>query len=97
MNSNSANDFQWSVMIKEGWIRTGITSELQRKKGWIEDFDENAIIYSPCYGTIWKNKRKVQGDITKLESGDEIHFKFSPKLKKFSISIVCLVMQLTLI
>ena len=92
MNSNSAHDFQWSVMIKDGAVRIGITSKLQQKGDLIETFDKNAIIYSPWYGTICtggKNRREVQANIARPESGDVIHFKFSPKLMKFSISVVC--------
>ena len=89
MNSNSAHDFQWSLMIKDGAVRIGITSKLQQISDLIENFDENAIIYSIWHGTIRKNGRNVQSKIARPESGDVIHFKFSPKLMKFSISVVC--------
>ena len=84
-------------MIKDGAVRIGITSKLQQIRARIVEFDDNAIIYSSCYATIWKNKKNVQANIAKPEAGDVIHFKFSSKLMKFLISVVCLFMRLSLI
>ena len=64
-------------------ICVGIATE------WIS-FDENAIIYYLQGGNIWKGNEVLKGTTTKAKSGEplEIHLKFQPKLKKFTISLV---------
>ena len=91
MNTNSLNDFRWSVRLTGGnWMNIGIASGLQRTTQCIINYDENAIIYHPYNGNIFKNMTtKIHQKTNEAENGDEIHFRFQPKLKKFSISFVC--------
>ena len=90
MNSQSVNDFRWSVRITSAaWIFIGIASKLQQDK-WIEEIDENAIIYFPHDGEIYTGNKLFQENIIIAKNGDEVHFRFQPKLKKFSISFVSL-------
>ena len=92
MNCKSSNDFRWSVRLISGdaGIYIGITSKLQAKDDWVESGDTNSIVYSPLAKHIYKGTSesfecKI---LPKANTGDEIHFKFQPKLKKFSISLV---------
>ena len=88
MNSQSVKDFRWSIRITgDESIYIGIASKLQQKK-WIEDIDENSIMYFPYSGDIYIEKDLFQETIFVAESGDAIHFRFQPKLKKFTISFV---------
>ena len=88
MNSESVNDFRWSVRItNDEKIYVGIASKLQQGE-WIENDDENAIIYFPFDGEIYTGTNLFQTNIIEAVSGDAIHFRFQPKLKKFSISFV---------
>ena len=75
----------------------GIGSKLQRKHNYIGGYDEYAIIYNPYNGTLSKglNGRSNQLEVIKLKPGEDIHFRFQPKLKKFSISLVCLLLTFT--
>ena len=96
MNSNSANDYQWSVKITDGTgIRIGIATKLQRDEGRIEDNDQNAIIFSTSYGTIRKGKKLIHQDISKTEPGNEIHFRFSADSMMISMTIVCFMIFLS--
>ena len=89
MNSESANDFRWSVRITcEENIYIGIATKFQQSYSWIEHNDGEAILYFPQSGKIYKGTNSIQGDIIAAKHEDEIHFRFQPKLKKFSISIV---------
>ena len=84
MSTKSLSDYRWSVtLIKGSTIGVGIATE------WIS-FDENAIIYYPQGGNIWKGNEVLKGTTTKAKSGEplEIHLKFQPKLKKLTISLV---------
>ena len=75
MSTKSLNDYRWFVtLIKDSTIGAGIATE------WIS-FDENAI---------WTGNEVLKGTTTKAKSGEplEIHFKFQPKLKKLTISLV---------
>ena len=91
MNTDSSNEFRWSVRLTSGnWINIGIASELQQTDECIIDYDEYAIICHPYNGCIFEDKTTdVYQSMTEAENGDEIHFRFQPKLKKFSISFVC--------
>ena len=93
MNSKSSNESRWSVRINgDRWFATGIATKLRRRKDQLViEYDENAIIFYPFHGSIRKGKihREIHKDITKAKNGDEIHFRFQSKLKKFSISFVC--------
>ena len=98
MNSKSSNDFRWSVRLTgdtRKWIGLGIASnELVQKElsgeylFWITHYDENAIAFHPFSGSIWIGTTHIQQVNTYLKSGDEIHFRFQPKMKKFLISFV---------
>ena len=90
LNSKCTNDFRWSVALRTDkpiWI--GIASKLQRTDDNIKSYDENAILCYPTGGSFF------QGEITEgsqnlvAQLGDEIHFIFQSKLKKFSIILVC--------
>ena len=98
MNCKSPNDFRWSARLTSGSpLETspktyiGITSELQARDDWVESYDENSIICSPLgkwivvEGLLSNFSSQI---LPRATSGDEIHFKFQPKLKKFSISLV---------
>ena len=54
----------------------------------IIDYDENAIAFYPFSGNIWRGTTHIQQVNRYLKSGDEIHFRFQPKMKKFLISFV---------
>ena len=91
MSSKSQTVFRWSVRLTghNGYI--GIASKLERKDDWIENYDENSILFSPFSfrPSIFKGlSQNLPSNITNPKSGDEIHFRFQPKLKKFSISFV---------
>ena len=93
MNSKSSSTFRWSVRLTGG-IYIGIASKLERKDAWIEDNDENSIIFHPLSSPpkIYKgSSESFPSNITNVKRGDEIHFRFQPKLKKFSISLVRLI------
>ena len=96
MNSNSSNDFCWSTRLNYGentGIYMGIASKYETLYtfGLIVDKDETAIIYEPKYGKIYKGGRTIQKGIMEAQNGDEVHFRFRPKLKQFSISFVSLI------
>ena len=94
MNSKSSNDFRWSVRLTGNarkWMALGIASnELVQNElsEAIIDYDENAIVFYPFSGNIWRGTTHIQQVNTYLKSGDEIHFRFQPKIKKFLISFV---------
>ena len=91
MNSKSSSESRWSVRINDTvgeWLATGIATELHRKNEAIKNYDENAIMFLPFHGSIYKRLTKIQQNITKAKNGDEIHFRFQPKLRMFSISFV---------
>ena len=90
MNSKCINDFRWSVALRTDkpiWI--GIASKLQRTDDNVKTYDKSAILCFPTGGSFF------QGEITEgsknlvAQIGDEIHFIFQSKLKKFSIILVC--------
>ena len=72
-------------------IYIGIASKLQRKNDFVGQYDEYAIIYFPHTGKIYKKGQKNEIYAIKVESSGEIHFRFQPKLKKFSLSMVCII------
>ena len=90
MNSKSPNEFRWSVRIT-GHVfdfYIGIASKLDPKSYFIGNYDEHAIIYAPHDGSIHKEKNQVSINASKAKSGEEIHFRFQPKLKKISLTLV---------
>ena len=91
MNSKSSNDIGWSVRLTDNkWICLGIASNelIQNEQpGHIIDNDKNPIVYYPCAGIIRSGRVSKQVS-TYLKSGDEIHFRFQPKMEKFLISFV---------
>ena len=100
MNSKSSNDFRWSVRLTQAdtgrWLGLGIASnelvQNELRKITIDNinyYDQNAIVYYPFFGKIRKGEDLVQTYTTRnVTSGDEIHFRFQPKLKKFLIKFV---------
>ena len=98
MNSKSSNDFRWSVRLTgdtRKWIGLGIASnELVHNElsETIYKNDKNAIVYYPYFGILGSGKASspwsATQSIPKGKSGDEIQFRFQPKMKKFLISIV---------
>ena len=97
MNTKSPFDFRWSIRVTGGrWIYIGIASKLQRKNTSIGDYDKNAILFSPRDWTVSKGSQTIQTGIAKSKYEGEIHFRFQPKLKKFSLSLVCLLYILNL-
>ena len=90
MNTKSPFDFRWSIRVSGGtWISIGIASKLKKKDTFIGDYDKNAILFSPRGWTVSKGDQTIQTEIAKDKYGGEIHFRFQPKLKKFSLSLVC--------
>ena len=45
-------------------------------------------MYLPYNGQIFEGFDMIENDISEAIDGDEIHFRFQSKLKKFSISFV---------
>ena len=91
MNSKSSNEIRWSVRPTSAWIGLGIASNelIQNEQpGHIDSNDKNAIIYYPFAGLIRRGSALIQQISTYSKSGDEIHFRFQPKMKKFVISFV---------
>ena len=90
MNSKSSKTFRWSVRLTgNSSVSTGIASKLERKDDWIDSYDENSIFFDPYNEKIYNGMGKYfPSNITNLKPGDEIHFRFQPKLKKFIISFV---------
>ena len=94
MNSKSSNDFRWSVRLTGNtrkWMGLGIASNelIQNKLSEsIVDYDENPIAFYPFSGSIWIGTTHIQQVNTYLKSGDEIHFRFQAKMKKFLILLV---------
>ena len=90
MNSKSRKEFRWSVrLIKGNWIGIGIATSSPPTNDNIRFHDQNAIICHPYSGLVMQEKTTIQSNIINADNGDEIHFRFQPKLKKFSISFVC--------
>ena len=97
MNSKSSTNFRWSVRLTDDddddddWY-IGIASKLEQKDDYIENYDKNSIFFSPSTSQIYKGSLLgLPSNITNATSGDEFHFKFQPKLKKYSISLVRLI------
>lgn len=96
LNTKRTDEVVWSVRNisnddDSSYYSTGIATKLQTVKRWIENYDENAIIYdtsSGGKGTIRKGKMALHEDIMIATKGDEIHCRFQPKLKKFLITFV---------
>ena len=96
MNSKSSNDFRWSVRITDdvSLLCLGIASnefiqnELPEADENMFYNDKNAIVYYPYAGIIQREMKLIQQMTTNVTSGDEIHFRFQPKMKKFLISVV---------
>ena len=90
MNSKSPNDFRWSIRLTgDERIYIGITSQEQSEDSFVCNYDKYAIIYSSYHGKIVKESNTIEIDANKAEPDGVIHFRFQPKLKKFSLSIVC--------
>ena len=92
MNSKSSNEIRWSVRLTSGgWIGLGIASNelIQNEQpGYIDSNDKNSIIYYPYAGLVRKGGALIQHMSTYSKSGDEIHFRFQPKMKKILILFV---------
>ena len=90
MNSKCSNNFRWSVVLRTNekavWI--GIASKLQRKKDTIKSYDQKAIFFVPAAGSFFHGEITEGAQNLQMGSGDEIHFIFQSKLKKFSIIMV---------
>ena len=90
MNSKCLNNFRWSVVLrtdkKEIWI--GIASKLQQTGCHIKDYDKNVILCLPTAGSFFHGEILEGAKNLECQSGDEIHFIFQSKLKKFSIIMV---------
>ena len=93
MNSKSSKTFRWSVRLTDnGGFFTGIASKLKGSNAWIDGYDKNSILFSLFESKIYKGLSKsFPSNITNVKSGDEVHFRFQPKLKKFSITFVGLI------
>ena len=90
MNSKSPTDVRWSLRIDGDVFNffIGIASKFEHTTTYIGNYDEYAIIYIPDQGRISHKRNKVHMNTVKVKCGDEIHFRFQPKLKKFSVSVV---------
>ena len=94
MNSKSNNEFRWSVRTTGRVFNfyIGIATHLERTNGFIGHYDKYAITYSPYDGRICKGGAILQNCFAKVKSGDEMHLRFQPKLKKFSVSVVLILL-----
>ena len=74
MNSKSSNDFQWCIRI------TGAKEKAQYFWAGItsKSYDQSPNDY------VWHHDKNAI--TTTARAGDEIHCRFQPKLKKFSIN-----------
>ena len=90
MNSKCPNNFRWSVVLRTDkipiWI--GIASKLQRTDDNINSYDEHAILCFPTGGSFFHGEVSEGAKNLVVGSGNEIHFIFQSKLKKFSIILV---------
>ena len=89
MNSKCINDFRWSVVLRTDepiWI--GIASKLQRTDDNIKSYDKTAILCFPTGGSFFHGEISEGSKSLVAQFGDEIHFIFQSKLKKFSIILV---------
>ena len=84
MNSESPHDFRWSVRLTAGFTHIGIATETPKDS----KLKHYAITYEPYNGKIYEGFQMLKNDISEAINGDEIHFRFQSKLKKFSISFV---------
>ena len=91
MSTQSPTDFEWSLELIGGSLFcAGIASELSREYSYIDEYDQNAILYCFSeYGSeIERGMQTVHADLKKHESGDVIRFRFQPKRKKLLIELV---------
>ena len=91
MSTQSPIDFEWSIKLVGGWFCVGITSQLKRENKYIEEYDENAIIYRSYEGHKFKPDIKIGSNIIYRdvqESGSVIRFRFQPHAKKLLIDLV---------
>ena len=91
LNTKRTDEVVWSVRNisnddDSSYYSTGIATKLQTVKRWIENYDENAIIYdNDGYLRLGEN---ITVNLIHATEGDEIHFRFQPKLKKISLTLV---------
>ena len=94
MSTQSPTDFEWSLKLIGGSLFcAGIASELRREDSYIDDYDENAILYwfydnPDDESEILVGSSTVHANLKKHESGDVIRFRFQPKRKKLLIDLV---------
>ena len=90
MNSKCSNNFRWSVILRtdEKAVWMGIASKLQPIEDKITSYDQKAILFVPAAGSFFHGGITEGAQNLEMGSGDEIHFIFQSKLKKFSIIIV---------
>ena len=94
MNLESSKTFRWSIRLTgNGEVYIGIASKLERRDIWIDDYDTNSILFSPFGSKIYIGRSKsfisnISDYINNVKIGEEVHFRFEPKLQKFTISFV---------
>ena len=91
MSTQSPTDFEWSLKLIGGsHFCAGIASELRREHSFIDEYDQNAILYcfSQIESEIGCGSSTVHPNLKKHESGDVIRFRFQPKRKKLLIDLV---------
>ena len=92
MSTQSPTDFEWSVKLNGGCnFSVGIASELKRENQYIEEYDQNAILYRSYRGALPDIKTgsdAIYDNVMKHKTGDVIRFRFQSKAKKLLIDLV---------
>ena len=93
MSTQSPTDFEWSVKLVGGWhFCVGIASQLKREHLFIEEYDQNAILYRSYSRNVRPDiligSDTIHPDVTGHETGDVIRFRFQPRAKKLLIDLV---------
>ena len=87
MSTQSPTDFEWSLKLIGGsHFCAGIASELRREHSFIDEYDQNAILY--WFSEDESEILHYHYNLKKHESGDVIRFRFQPKRKKLLIDLV---------
>ena len=91
MSTKSETDFEWSVkLIGDRWFHVGIASQLKRENSFINNYDQNAILYRSYdgYSVISIGSNVIHENLPEQETGDVIMFRFEPQRKKLVIDLV---------
>ena len=85
MSTQSSTNFEWSVQLIGDGFYVGIASQLKPIKDYIDDYDQDSILYTDEDKTIKMGSSTMHENVAR---GDIIHFKFEPSRKKLVIDLV---------